>query len=286
MITVKVGEPRTKNVGDIWFDPTTRITSKAILLNSIHIPSPFIDWMPLAGSLISVPPHPTKGLVWIDPITSIPQVWDGNSWILAVPASYPFPPFSPSDGTVWTEPMTMIQYICFGGQWNIMSIHGTALPPGAYAPIPSGPAHNGSGNWVPTPLPTVAPPAQQNLNLLPTTHNFSVAAPSNSNILSIHGPNNTLLVAINAANGTVTYGPNYTPDAAAEVFWTALGYSSPKLLLSQYDEILKDLKDVSHRLGVAEANLLKFKEAGYTLPEPPKPFDPMASWEKAMGIIQ
>ncbi len=48
------------------------------------------------------------------------------------------------------------------------------------------------------------------------------------------------LVNINMANGNITYGQNYTPDAAAKLFWSTLS--------SEYKEFLKwkELKEKNY----------------------------------------
>jgi len=254
MIIVQVGEPRSKKVGDIWFDPTTKITQKAQLITSGLVPTPVLVFRP--SSWFSQPlPNPTVGDVYVDRNTGVPNLYDGTSWIPAVPANYKFPNPNPQVGDIWTEPLSQILYVYWNGTWSssLTSNIVNANPP---------------------------------VNVAAAPHVTSFTPNSNVHTITIQGPNGDVLVIIDSATGTIKYGPNYTPDVAAQIFWRAITGSSPRFLETRIEELIKDLKNVSSRLAVAEGNVLKFTEAGYKLPEPPKPFDPNDSWERAMGIIK
>ena len=41
-----------------------------------------------------------------------------------------------------------------------------------------------------------------------------------------NGDQTDMLVSI-ALDGTITYGPNYTPDEAAKIFWNAISIHAP-----------------------------------------------------------
>lgn len=49
-----------------------------------------------------------------------------------------------------------------------------------------------------------------------------------SNIIQIGGGPDGWLVKINWKTGEIEYGPNYTPDKAAEIFWQAIGRRATK----------------------------------------------------------
>jgi hypothetical protein len=311
MITVKVGEPTSKAVGDIWFDPTERVTRKAQVFHPAQSFTPVVVWGPLSqpiggsSNIFGFPPNPTKGDVYIEPINNIPNLFDGTSWIPAVPAGYHFPPFTPQDGDQWTESLSQINYMYHSGKWMRMTAQATQstqvthLPVGGNWFIPTGGSWVAPGAAAPTP-PVIVPPGgtMQNINLAPvaagggnniviagSVPSATMAQPQSSNI-TIHGPNNQAMVIFDTKHGTVTFGPGYTPDAAAQIFWRAIASTSPKFLQAQIDDLVKDLKDVTSRLAVAEGNVLKFTQAGYKLPEPQKPLDPSEAWERAMGIIK
>jgi len=48
--------------------------------------------------------------------------------------------------------------------------------------------------------------------------------------LAIHGSNGNILVSISMNDGTLTFGPNYTPDAAARAFWEAISSDYRRML--------------------------------------------------------
>lgn len=113
MITVKVGEPKTKTIGDIWFDPTQRLTCRAVGLQTS------ITWTPIAPAiLIGFPINPNKDDVYIEPVNNIPNVFDGTNWIPVVPPGYIFPPIVPKTGDYWTESLSQTIYMFFNGQWT------------------------------------------------------------------------------------------------------------------------------------------------------------------------
>lgn len=303
MIIMKVGEPikghpNGVGVGDYWFDPTTKLTQKLIYFHPAAILTnigPAVIWHLILPSL-RIPRTPIQGEVYIDATTDIPAMWDGFNWIPVVPPTYNFPPLNPNNGDMWIESMTGIPYLYSNGTWLKSSTVAVALPP-AYL--------NGGGTWAPS---VAAPPPQlqifpsgvgmQNINLAPaaaaganniiitnTAPSMLLSASQNHNI-TINGPNNQMLVTIDTSTGQITYGPNYAPDAAAQIFWRAIAQSSPRFMQTRIDDLVADLKTVSSRLAVAEGSVLKFTQAGYKLPEPLKPFDPMESWDKAMGVIK
>lgn len=294
MIVVKVGEPKTKQVGDYWFDPTTRTTQRADARPTSQSGAVLVVWTPIVPNpnAIGMPINPTKGDVHIEPVNCVPSLFDGTSWIPAVPKGYIFPPFVPKDGDCWTCSQTQISYMYFNGAWTRM-----VLQQGA-----AGNVLNGNGQWVPMnvssqrPPPQVVPPGGLvNINVAPgaapvpnliitnTNSQFHTAAANN---ITIHGPHGQNLVTINTLTGVCSFGPGYTPDAASQVFWRALASTSPRFLQAQIEGLVQDLKDATSRLAVAEGNVLKFTQAGFKLPEPQKPLDPLEAWERAMGIIK
>lgn len=281
MIIVKVGEPTTKNIGDVWFDPTTRVTQRAEVVNSVSPPGIVIAWIPISPSS-SLVFHPNKGDIFVDHITKIPSLWDGTSWISAVPLNYNYPPINPTDGMTWTDSLTQISYIFFQGQWCGVPtsagaqgfVSGAGWPTNVSSQSPS-------PNLVPTGQAVNVPttPVQNTLTTYPS-------GTSNGNTITIIGPNRVELVTIHTDTGTLTYGPTYKPDLAAEIFWQALLGSCPTILQAQIVSLTKDVKDATARLAVAEDRIIQFNNAGYTLPEPPPPFNANDSWERAMGIIK
>ena len=74
-------------------------------------------------------------------------------------------------------------------------------------------------------------------------------------MLQINGSHNEMLVAIKQ-DGTIEYGPNYTPDEAARVFWEAIaGYSPYKEKLAVTEDIRLLWEEVFKLRG--EIKLLK-----------------------------
>lgn len=266
MIIIKVGsEPYPSWTNDVWFDPTTKISKRNIGTN---LSNTQIIWATMVAGNIAMQPVPTfLGEVWIDPVTAIPHVFDGTFWISAVPNTYLFPSRNPNVGDMWTDSLSQTAYIFNGSSWvfattqkQSVTSQVTSIPlpsPAAGAIVP--------GINVPTP---------------------NTVVPLGNSTLTIHGPNNNMLVTIDTVTGTIMYGPSYTPDAAAQIFWRAISGTSPKFMQNQIDTLIKDLKVVSSQLVVAEGNVLRFTELGYKLPEPLKPFDPNDSWDRAMGIIK
>jgi hypothetical protein len=56
---------------------------------------------------------------------------------------------------------------------------------------------------------------------------FSDYKTTTGGTLEIDGPTGTMLIKISFTDGTVTYGKNYTPDAAGKAFWEAIAYQYP-----------------------------------------------------------
>lgn len=61
----------------------------------------------------------------------------------------------------------------------------------------------------------------------PATSGYIETVPSfqsfrGPNYFILSGPDGVELVRINAKDGAITYGPNYRPDIAAQVFWSAI----------------------------------------------------------------
>jgi len=58
---------------------------------------------------------------------------------------------------------------------------------------------------------------------------FSITPPQPTDRwLVINGPDNEPLVTV-LRDGTIEFGPNYTPDAVAKVFWSALAGYMPRI---------------------------------------------------------
>lgn len=269
MLITKVGKPSTPNTGDVWFDPTTRETK--ICMGSVSGNSTY-SWVTLLP-LSTMPPNPPLGYIHVDAISRIPSLWDGASWIPAVPTNYQFPPLNPQIGAVWIEPMSQVPYVFLSSGWipfssnlNASQIQSASVPslPPIGLPV---------GNWQQIVQPNNIAQSVTN-GLGSTTTQFTITGPNGD------------LVMIDTVTGNITYGPNYTPDAAAQIFWRAIAGTSPRFMQTRIDELVKDLKDVTTRLAVAEGEVLKFRQAGYNVPEPPQPFDPMDAWNRAMGIIK
>ncbi len=256
MIIVKVGEPKTCMVGDVWFDPTTKTSSKAT-----QTPLAVI-WIPLTPSH-PFPMNPVKGDIHID-LQGVPSLWDGNSWIPAVPPRYNYPPANPGAGSQWTEQLSQTHYVYHAGKWCEIVPVGNHIPPSVNV---------ASSQRAAIQQPTQVPGVQSLMN------------GNMINSITIQAPGGVPLVSI-APNGVITYGPGYTPDAAAQIFWRAIAGSNPRFMQTRIDELVLELKDLSSRLAVAEGHVLRFTQAGHKLPEPPKPFNPDESWERAMGIIK
>lgn len=254
MLITKVGEPRLPSTGDVWFDPTTMLTH--VYHGGFGTP-----WTLLPPSQI-LPSNPNKGYIDVDWLTHIPSMWDGNSWISAVPAGYQLPPNNPTVGSTWVDSLTGRIYLYYANQWVPLA------------------AQNGS----PSP-PSLPPPSKPVGSWQTSQSQFAQLTSSPVNDITIAGPNG-MLVKIDTGTGNITYGQGYTPDAAAQIFWNAIAGTSPRFLQTQINDLVKDLKDVTTRLAVAEGQVLKFKEAGYKMPEPAKSFDPMDAWNRAMGIIK
>lgn len=269
MIIVKVNEPQKPQPGNVWFDPTTKLT---------RFYGHIVGWL-----TFTIPPglRPSGGYtgdVWIDSVSKIPEMFDGINWIPAVPFGYKFPPTNPIMGDSWLEAFSSIVYIFDGIHWvdanSIFSIQNVSNG--------ISPNSNSTGSQQTSPTPHL--PVSGSAPFVPTTGAFY--APSSTAQIKIIGPNNDVLVSIDTLTGIITYGSNYTPDAAAQIFWRALSGTSPRFMQTQIDTLVEDLKTVSSRLAVAEGTVLRFTELGYKLPQPSKPFDPNDSWDRAMGIIK
>lgn len=279
MIIVKVGQPKTKNVGDVWFDPTTKVSQRATSVTSalsIHAHGPIgptptpittLLWIPIAPSH-PYPLNPNKGDVHVD-LIGVPALWDGNIWIPAVPLNYTYPPTNPAPGTNWIESLSQTPYIFFNGVWCELTIVSSSAGKPVSVNVPFA--------W---PVAVSASGQANGLQILPTP-----APISSTNQIQIIGPGGPL-VTIDTLTGILTYGIGYTPDAAAQIFWRTLAQASPRFLQTRIDDLVKDLANAASRLAVAEGHVLKFTQAGFKLPEPPKPFDPNDSWERAMGVIK
>ena len=283
MIIVKVGEPSSVKMGDIWFDPTTKVTKKVIGAN-ITTFAPMWSQVQLSTAV----PSPSIGDVRVDSVTGVPAAWDGTSWIPAVPSGYVFPSLTPHVGDVWIETMSRTTYIFWNGAWHQATIPTINVPTSVTSQRPPPQIHRVSsgGPMTSVPLPGIGAPVPVAGNNGPAPVPVSFTPNPNTANVTIQGPGGDVLVKIDTLTGIITYGPNYTPDAAAQIFWRAIVGSSPRFLQSQIADLTKDLQDVSSRLAVAEGNVLKFQQLGHKLPEPTKPFDPNDSWDRAMGIIK
>ena len=60
--------------------------------------------------------------------------------------------------------------------------------------------------------------------------------PPPMNCLTIHNAQSEMIVNIDP-EGNVEFGENYTPEEAAEVFWTSLGMNSPMQMRKEIDEL-------------------------------------------------
>jgi hypothetical protein len=74
-------------------------------------------WVPILPPGCQRGPQNKVGDIAINMGNMVPEVWDGNSWIPAVPANYPFPPQTPQTGTQWTDPMSQVVFIWNGLKW-------------------------------------------------------------------------------------------------------------------------------------------------------------------------
>ncbi len=312
MITVQVGEPKQRKIGDYWFDPTTKVTSRASpLTTSLTAPgltssgtSHQIVWTPIttrysmtqalltANSIKGCP----VGTVFVEAATDIPHMWDGNSWVPAISANYHFPHPNPQIGDTWTEPMSQVVYIWGGQQWQQL-IGGAGAPVpgftitgagptgtiGNIGPVGSGapvnhnfaPGYVYQGNtWVPAQGVVGASAAPLQVTP-PSGWQVTTAAPTMTGTITIHGTNNDKVVEI-AANGKVTFGPGYTPDTASDLFWQRIEHNYPTTLINTLRASLKEAHD----------KLQAFDDAGFKLPKKAGPFDPNSAWDAAMGIIK
>jgi len=66
-------------------------------------------------------------------------------------------------------------------------------------------------------MPLDQPPAI--IQSIPDGKDFHVTGPQ---FFQLYGRGGVLLVAVNMDDGSITFGPTYTPDAAAKVFWDSI----------------------------------------------------------------
>jgi len=303
MIIVQVGEPKQKTIGDYWFDPTTKVTSRAsVLTSSLSAPgmpsgtANQVVWIQVQtrysmGQALSNLSRLKIGQVFVEVTTDVPYMWDGTGWIPAVPTGYNFPPPKPQIGDTWTEPTSQVLYIWSGQAWHQMiggpgapipgfTVTGSLGIPGPVGnPGPVGPVGNtnyapgyvyqGSQGWVPVPGVVGAQSAQATsapLQITPNSNNWTN--------MSLTIGNNC--IDIDTATGKVTLGPNYTPDTASDMFWKHVQANHPTTVIESLREALKEASD----------ELQAFKDAGFKLPKKQDPFDPNTAWDAAMGIIK
>jgi hypothetical protein len=274
MIYVSIEEPVPQKIGDIWFDVGTKITSRVQILHSrLSATSNQLTtlvWTPIIGA--TNPGVPASiGDVVIGPYL-IPSIWDGSSWIPAVSGNYMFPPQIPTLGDTWIDSMTNVPYVYIHKWVKLISNHPTAQPTITGQNISLSPKIN----------PGIVPSVNSGGLVSPqaiSSQNSVLMQQTSQYVLEIFGPNPQSMVTIDTQKFTITYGPSYHPDAAAKIFWEALAGNSPKQLEEQVkirDEIIDELVVI----------LRKYEAAGFTLPTPTTPIDPIDAWDAAMGVIK
>lgn len=58
---------------------------------------------------------------------------------------------------------------------------------------------------------------------------------------TINKPDSKMFVSVNY-DGTITYGPDYKPDAAARIFWEAMGDAAPMKRIAAIEAENEELK--------------------------------------------
>lgn len=88
--------------------------------------------------------------------------------------------------------------------------------PGAQAPVPTVP-----------PITLDPSGITYNRDVFPAGSTVLLGNVSTANLLEIDGPSGEMLVKITFEDRKLTYGKNYTPDAAAKAFWDAIATKYP-----------------------------------------------------------
>lgn len=146
--------------------------------------------------------------------------------------------------TTWISVPTNIDSVLVSRRFFINK---QTLPPLAYGDIFLDVANHDvlvsdGVNWI-----SVSVPAQSNTT---QTTTFTPKV-----LLTITDSNGDMLVQIDTA-GCIQYGPNYTPDAAAQIFWNSIGATTPTVITLKEIEALKLLNaDLLKRLEQYEPSL-------------------------------
>jgi hypothetical protein len=309
MLIASIKEPTNTNAGDFWYN----LANKELYVNGTGVHANSTVWVHVPhGTYDSpIPPIPQAGHahkfpIWIESgdLNRIPYTWNQNAqgWVSVVPVTYIFPPTLPPVGSIWTDMLSNIPYHFTNNGWMVLSPQSVQNVPysgGNGALGSSGLAHThtpvsspGSGVWG---LPVAAP---VNINIpapaIPGSNftisnpgaqavNFTVTAVSQTKPLITLAANNSAIrisdIVEILVDGTISYGPNYTPDAAARILWEAIAQMSPQ---AKENEELQKLRSIN-KLVLDE--LAQWHASGFKLPTLKPPANPQAAWEAAMGVI-
>lgn len=289
MIIVHVGEPLKRALGDVWFDPTTKQTSKAGILTSglvvgASTAATQIVWIPLTARHV-IPPSTNglqAGFVHIDYSTHIPHLWDGTSWISAVTPNYIFPTQPPNVGDFWQESMSGYYYTYVATGWIALNptITGVTSVNAGAAPVPQYTISTGGGGVASPPTISLTGAASGGVTyVISNTQSkpvFTIGPPSSPTLQIQHPQTGNLMVLIDPTNQVVTFGATYKPDITADTFWRTVMQNYPDNMITTLRNENKLISD----------ELQQYKDAGFKLRQKQKVIDPNDAWDAAMGIIK